>query len=151
APPFEAHRGAAAVFLEGCRWRGGCLDYSASKRECAPKQSEHADPHHRRFATLLEPTPVEDASVSLSLPSLLEAKEIRVQSENALGNIPFYLSRHDLSCCHDYLRGYGDTVPTQHSWNCNHTAGPAHMVLSYLASAPRRLGRALIKVYRHGF
>jgi len=25
------------------------------------------------------------------------------------------------------------------------------MVLSYLASAPRRLGRALIKVYRHGF
>src|SRR5205823_3906874 len=44
APPFEAHRGVPAVVL-GYGWRGGCLDDATSKRECAPEESEHADPH----------------------------------------------------------------------------------------------------------
>src|SRR5215471_11208815 len=49
APPFEAHRRAPAVVL-GYRWRGVCLDDATSKRECAPNQSAHADPHQWPFA-----------------------------------------------------------------------------------------------------
>src|SRR5262249_61308980 len=49
APPFEAHRRAAAVVLR-YRWRGGGLDDATRKRECAPKKSAHADPHQWRFA-----------------------------------------------------------------------------------------------------
>ena len=78
APPFEAHRRASAVVL-GYRWRGGCLDDATRKRECAPKQSAHADPHQWRFAQRFLVGVGRRRSVSHRLPvPFLEAAEIRV-------------------------------------------------------------------------
>src|SRR5262249_50983653 len=78
APPFEAHRRASALVL-GYRWRGGCLDDATRKRECAPKQSAHADPHQWRFAQrFLLGVGRRRPSVPQVASPFLEAAEIRV-------------------------------------------------------------------------
>src|SRR5262249_45363190 len=83
------HRTASAVVLR-CGWCGECLDDATGKRECAPKESAHADPHEWRFARRFLAGVGRRHLVPCVDRSVLEATEIRVQSENALHSAPRY-------------------------------------------------------------